>query len=248
MFRKFLLIAVLAQWPMLPLQLLAGGPPWLCLPVEGVTADNAGVLTALIKTEMNAKIWPHGQDVVKIGQHENQHYLSFAMQQDVTLDEIEAALEGSEFSIPRDRLRLFGHAILELDAPKTQSKELVAALEDVEYVSINEADEKNGFLRITVEVPYPTNDGHPTRDGIGWGKEFTPQYSDHQPGEREKPATPQTLPDYDTIREVLAQHNASLKSVRWSMQHSCRTLGCVVAPKANAVAATIVELTSTKKN
>ena len=44
---------------LMPLELLAGGPPRLCLPVDGVTADNADECAARLASALKDKLWTH---------------------------------------------------------------------------------------------------------------------------------------------------------------------------------------------
>ena len=53
----------------------------------------------------------------------------------------------------------------------------------------------------------------------------------------EPPATRETLPSYNAIRDVVAKHKATLKDIRWGTDHACRTVGCVAVPESKTVAA-----------
>src|SRR5688572_6220115 len=117
MFRKLWFVAALAPSLLLPSRLIAGGPPFLCLPIDGVTPDNATACATLIDAKLENLRWSHPEwsNGVAIHEQPSQPYMTFYMKEDVRLSNIDAALKGSEFTIPRDRLRLFGHVILEID-------------------------------------------------------------------------------------------------------------------------------------
>jgi hypothetical protein len=247
---KLLYLAALAQLLWLPSQLTAGGPPWLCLPIDGVTADNAQACTALISAKLEHKLWPKSESLraAEIHRDADQSYLTFYMQEDIGLAEIEAALQGSEFSIPRERIRLFGHAILEIDPRKVPATELVAALDAIDNVSIDDVDDRKGLLHATVQAPYPVVDNRPNPDNLSWETFAWNDYTSVAPNKSESPVGRNDLPSYEVFRHVLANHQASLKDIHWSMSHACRALGCVSAPKSNKTIATATKLSSTGSN
>jgi hypothetical protein len=90
--------------------------PFLCLPVDGVTAENVEACTKLLNSKLEDKLFPHSSKLygVKLIERANQWYLAFYMDHDVRLSDVQSALESTEFSIPQDRLHLFGHAILDI--------------------------------------------------------------------------------------------------------------------------------------
>jgi hypothetical protein len=236
MLRSISFLTVAAVLLLFPTRLLAGGPPWLCLPIDGVTAGNAKAcadfLTAELKDKSAGPGWDRG---VQIHQHANQWYLTFYMGKDVALSDVEAALKGSSYSIPRDRLRLFGHVILEIDAGKAAPKELLAALDKLDYVSIEKTDDKDNLFLVTLDMPYPVEDGG--RDGlnVAFAKFQRNDFASDQSTKTEPATTSRELPSYKAFRDVVAAHKASLKDVRWSAQYACRPLGGV-AVEAEAVA------------
>jgi hypothetical protein len=250
MFRKFLIIAAVAVASAVPGRLIAGGPPWMCLPIEGVTPENAEACARLIEAKLGGKLWqqagPYGGGAT-IRQDGDQRYVTFYMQEDLRLAEVESALEGSEFSIPRDRLRLFGHVILEIDAGETPSQDLVSALGEIAHVSVAETQTNKNRLMATVEMPYPVVKDRPTPESIGWIKFAKNDYTSTRPSGSESPISRESLPSYDSFRDVIAGHNASLKDIRWSTTHACRALGCILVPEPDAgIAAT--ERTVSKSN
>jgi hypothetical protein len=236
MFRKILVVAAVAVVAAVPGRLIAGGPPWLCLPIDGVTAENAKACTELIEAKLGSKLWqqagPYGGGAT-IRPDGDERYLTFYMQEDITLAQIEAALDGSEFSIPRDRLRLFGHVILEIDAGETSSKDVVSALRAMSNVSIAESQRNKDRVVAIVEMPYPVVKDRPKPESIGWIKFAKNDYSSALPSGSESPISRESLPSYDSFRDVLTKHNASLKDIRWSTAHACRALGCVTAPQTD---------------
>jgi hypothetical protein len=250
MFRKLLFLAALAPSLWLPSRLIAGGPPFLCLPIEGVTPDNATAGAALIDAKLENQRWSHPEwsGGVAIHQQPKQPYMTFYMKEEVRLSDIDAALKGSDFSIPRDRLKLFGHVILEIDPRTTPAKDLLAALDSMEYVSIADSEESKGGLLVTVEMPYPAVENRPNPVTV-WSEKFVKNdYTSVQSTKPELPIGAQALPSYNAFRDVLATHNANLTGIRWSTAHACRALGCVSVPKADAVLATATELSSPQKN
>jgi hypothetical protein len=240
MYRKLLLSAIATQLLFWPTRLNAGGPPWLCVPIGGVTPDNAAACTDLIEAKLAKKLWPQTERFGGVAIHHgsDQQYLTFYMKEDVQLGEIEAALKGSDYSIPRDRLRLFGHVVLEIDARKSPSKELAAALKSLEQVAIAEWEDGNGFLRVTVEMPYPVADGRPTQDTSRWTRFARFDYTSAESSKSATPVAPSALPSYNAFRDVLAKHHATLKDIRWSTAYACRALGCVSVTKADGAIAT----------
>jgi hypothetical protein len=227
---RSLSLALAAQLLLVPAQLIAGGPPWLCLPIVGVTPENAPACAKLIDKRLADKLWQHsgpycGGAVIR--QDGDQHYLTFYMQEDVELGEIEAVLKGSEFSIPRDRLRLFGHVILKVDAHKASRQELLASLEALDQVSVAESKDENDVFLVTAQMPYPVVKDRPKPEAIGWTKFAWNDYAAAESKGSEPPASREELPGFDTLRDVIAKHNARLKDIRWSTTHACRALGCV---------------------
>lgn len=226
MFRTSCGLSLVAVCLLFPGRLLAGGPPWLCLPVDGVTSSNADACTALLSAKLESKIWKHNREI-RIQRHEAQSYLSFYLEGDVSLQEIEAALKGSDFSVPRDKLRLFGHAILEIDPGKANLKELVADLEALTYVSVEQTKEREGHLFVTVDMPYPERNTQ-NRETVGWETFRWGDFSSNQAARSEPPAKPGELPGYSAFRKVVTSHKATLIDVLWSPNYACRTLGAVV--------------------
>jgi hypothetical protein len=239
MSRTLSLFTVAAVLLLSPARLIAGGPPWLCLPVDGVTPDNvkqcADLLGAKLKDKMSQHPgWDRG---VEMRKHDNQYYLAFYMGEDVGLREVEAALAGSRFSVSRDRLRLFGHVILEIDARKATDKELLAALEALNHVSVAKSEHEDDLLVVTVDMPYPVEDNRRERLTAGWEKFHRNDFASDQATKSEPAATSRSLPSYEAMRSIVARHKATLKDVRWSTNYACRPLGGV-AVASDTVAST----------
>jgi hypothetical protein len=251
MCRKFLVAAALAASALLPGRLIAGGPPWLCIPVDGVTPGNATTCTELINAALGKKLWrrdgPYGGGAT-IRHDKEQEYLTFYMQEDVRLSEIEAALKGTEFSIPRDLLRLFGHVILEIDARQTPHKALLASLEQLDQVSVAESQSENNVFLVTAEMPYPVVRDRPKPEFIGWEKFVRNDYTSQGPRKTESATTREALPSYESFHDLVAKHDASLKDIRWSTSHACRALGCVSGPKSDAEIAATLQRSSLNAN
>ncbi len=226
--RKALLLAGGALLLVLPRPAAAGGPPWLCLPVDGVTADNARECGELLGAKLESKLWQHDGPYreVRVNRHRDQWYASMSISQDVRLSEVEAALKGSPFSVPRDKLRLFGHVVLEIDAGATPAKALLAAVDALDTATIAASEEHDGRLLVTVEMPYPKA---PHRDAVGWD-EFETSYV-AEPRTRETiSATAGTLPGFEEFQGLAAKSDATLTDIRWSIDYWCRPLGAVTAP------------------
>jgi hypothetical protein len=226
-----------------PSRIFAGGPPWLCLPIDGITQDSASACTALIEARLKDKLWTHPEvrSGAAIHYDGNQAYLTFYMKEDVSLGDIEEALKGSEFAIPRDKIRLFGHVFLEVDTEKTPAKEVAAALDAMDHVAIAESDESNGKLLVTVEMPYPVVDNRPSPEDLRWDKFAKNDYNSVDAKMTEPSIGPEKLPGYHAFRDVLARHGANLQDVRWNTDYACRALGCVSVPETKAVLATATE-------
>jgi hypothetical protein len=231
MLRTFSLFAIAVVSLLFPAKLFAGGPPWLCLPVDGMTPDNAAACTELLSLNLGDKIWSYDRGIA-IQQHSNQWYLAFYMNQSIGLGDIEAALEGSRFSIPRDRLRFFGHVILELDARTSPRQALVADLNELSLVAVTESEEKGNHLLVTVDMPYPVQDGDRDRKSVAWS---TFRRNDFSTGLDRSPATSRQLPSLNAFREIAAKHKAVLEDIRWSAGYACRPLGCVAVPATESV-------------
>jgi hypothetical protein len=212
-------------------QLMAGGPPRLCLPVDGVNSGNAEACTRRLTGALGDKV-----DRLELRQNEAQWYALFRLARDVRLSEVEAALAGSPFSVPRDRLRLFGHVTLEVENGAAKHDKLTGDLGALKYVSVGESDNGKGVLLVTVDMPYPEDAG---RETAAFGRvPFARQafrrtdFSSGVATKSEQPASADTLPSYIAMRDALAKHDARLKDLRWSANLGCRMLGCVSIPAA----------------
>jgi hypothetical protein len=229
---------VIAVLTLLPTTLLAGGPPWLCLPIDGVTPQNAKACQELLAEKLKDKLHTAGWSrEIRISDHKGQKYFSYYLGTDVGLADVEAALKGSAFRIPRGKLRLFGHAILHIDGGVEPSRKLLADLDEMGYVSIEGSESKDKLLVVKLDIPYPTDMFTvESRDKIGWDS-FTRNdlNFDHAARATETPATPKTLPAFDAIRDIVAKHKATLSDVRWDPGYACRPLGCAAGPPANPV-------------
>lgn len=232
MLRKLSMVVVAAMLGLIPGQLLAGGPPRLCLPIDGVTAENADECAARLADALKDKLWSHPgpPSGVQIHRDEKQCYLTCYLEQPVALSDVEAALNGSEFSIPKKKLRLFGHVELQIDPRGASADKLIAELAKVDHVSVAESKSDQGRLLVTVDMPYPPRD---TRHS-----EWTPiadvefrrnDFSSDPAARSQPPATSRSLPSYVAFRDAVAKHDARLIGVRWSTSWACRVLGGVVA-------------------
>jgi hypothetical protein len=235
MFRCISHWVLAAAFLLLPAGLMAGGPPFVCLPVDGVTSQNVQVCSKLLNSKLEDKLWtrsslPHG---VKLIERTNQWYLAFYMDKDVRLSDVLAALQGSEFSIPQDRLHLFGHAILDIDAPAASRQALLSALKSLPHVSVEESKTQDKLLLVTLDMPYPVA-WKEDLESAGWEKFQRNDFNSNQSTHSRNPATTKELPSYETIGDVVSKHNASLKDIRWSTHYACRPLGGVAESRPAA--------------
>jgi len=238
MSRKVACFAIVALFLFAPARLMAGGPPWLCLPIAGVTPDNAKQCSDLLTEKLKSKFSPHlARDKgVELREHAGQWYLTFYMGEDVALRDVDAALKGSRFSVPRDRLRLFGHVILEIDTGKSAAKELLSGLEALSHVSVDKSEHKDKALLVTVDMPYPVENNGSDGLSAGWEKFQRNDFASDQSAKSEPAATSRDLPSYSAFRDTVARHQGTLKDIRWSTDYACRPLGGV-AVAADKVAA-----------
>jgi len=223
-------VAVAVFW-LVPVQVMAGGLPRLCLPVDGVTADNAGHCAKLLEKGLDEK----KAERVAVLENEGQWYATFYFNREpLALSDIDAALRGSPFSVPRDRLRLFGDVILEVEIlgakerPFAERKAtmLAADLAAVKHVSVGEREWKENVLLVTLAMPAPPHFGRQTAD---FGKN---PLSKESFSIKSQPAVKlHDLPSYDALRHVIEKHGANLKGLRWNCL-GCRVLGCLTATGA----------------
>jgi hypothetical protein len=237
MCRKLSLVAVATLFLALPTRLLAGGPPWLAVPMDGLNSDNTKATNELLTAKLKDKLYsPDVFRGVAILEHAKQPYATIFIKEDVGLRDIEAALKGSGVSVPRDRLHLFGHAILEIDPQSASPKELLADLAKLDYVTVADSENKDGRLLVSIDMPYPPEERR--GESVAWEKFVRNDRSSDQATKNESPATREMLPSYNAIRDVVAKHKATLKDIRWDTEHACRTVGCVAVPDSKAVAST----------
>jgi len=210
----FMVAALLAS---LAAPAMAGGPPRLCLPIDGVTSDNAAVCTRRIGDALDARGVEHGD--VEILHHGGQGYVvvSFNVPY-VTLSTIESALDGSPFSIPRHKLRPFGHAVLVIDGDSTASDDLIDDLNALEHVEVDESELRDGALLVTLRMPYWMSGDVFHEMAASSRKASHGDVDDAAP----------VLSSYDTLRDVVSRHHARLRDLRWKCL-ACRMLGCVAS-------------------
>jgi hypothetical protein len=237
MFRKTSQIAVAAAIALAPDLLLAGGPARLSFPVEGVTAKNADVCAKLLTSGLEDKVLTYDESPgVQVVERGDQWYVAFAMGDDVHLSDIEAALKGSDFSVSRERLRLFGHVVLEIEVGDAQGKALLATFDSLEFALVADFEGKDGRFQVTIDMPYPSELSESRRQLAGFAQ-FRWNNLASVPTSTAAVATAAELPTVEAIEEIVADHKARLTDIRWSAEHACRPLGGVVAPEAEVVAA-----------
>jgi hypothetical protein len=211
----------------------AGGPPWLCLPIDGVTEKTAPACAELLSTKLQDKLWKDGGErSVKVVPYEGQWYATFSMGTDVTLGEVEAALKGSKLSVAKGSLRLFGNVILEIEPQKGSAKDFVARLDEIKEVSIAKTATKEGKLLVTIDMPRPVHDPTKKLGTIGWTtfhrSDLSTEVSDRSP------QTVDDLPTAHDLQKVVSKCGGNLKDLRWSDDFRCQMLGGVVAKQSDA--------------
>jgi hypothetical protein len=226
------LIFAIVMFLSLPAAAFAGGPPWLCLPIDGVTEKTSPACAELLTAKLQDKLWKDGNLSVKVVAYEGEWYATFSMGTEVTLGEVEAALKGSNFAVARKSLRLFGHVILEIDPQKAAANDLLAKLDEIKEVSIAETESKEGKLRVTIDMPYPVEEGIRERGTVGWSSFRRSDLSTND-GDR-SPKTASDLPAYEDLQKAISKSGGSLKDLCWSEEFACRTLGGVAARKSDA--------------
>ena len=234
MFRQLFLIAIVTAVGFAG-QARAGGPPMLCLPIDGVTAENVRECTKLLAAKLESKLFPKAEDFrpINVRQFGDQWYLTFYFADDVALSEVESALEGSRFSIPRDQLHFFGHLVLEIDASSIPPKDLAAGLDALAYISVGESEATPHRLLLTVDMPYPEKDFRSVPEAMAECR-FQPHGVSSDPSANSaQPATAEQLPTYNSLHDVLAKREAKLSDVRWTTEFACRCVGGVAAPDAD---------------
>jgi hypothetical protein len=235
MYRQLSFLAVLAALVLASGRAIAGGPPMLCLPIDGVTAENVDECTKLLTAKLEKKLFPKAEEFrsIEVRQIGDQWYLTFYFADDVALSEVEAALEDSRFSIPRDRLHFFGHVVLEIGAGANVPKGLAADLNTLEFVSASEPEARQNRLLLTVDMPYPKQDLRRAPEAIGDDKFHWNGLSSNPSAESDSPATAGQLPEYKAFEQLVAKHDAKLHDIRWTTDNACRSVGGVAVSETD---------------
>jgi hypothetical protein len=219
MFAK-LSLSVIAALLLSAAPLLAGGLPRLCLPVDGVTAGNSADCAKRVAGALGDRA-----EQIEMLQNDKQWYVLAAINGDqADLGKLDAAFKGSPFSIPRDRLRLFGPMTLEVQIDESATAKFLADLKAVKHLRIEESKRDRGTLFVTVTTPLSRHFG---REAADFGKvAFDQERFGAEPNDfglkADPPATARDLPSYAGLRAVVEKHNGTLKGVRWKL------LGCHV--------------------
>jgi hypothetical protein len=202
----------------------AGGPPWICLPIDGVTVQNSQACAELLTTRLADKRWPYaGRPAgVQLHPYQGQWYLTMSMGKDIALGEVEAALKGTGYWLPRDKFRLFGHVVLEIRASSSAIPALLNDLEAMPLVSVAESKAGQEAVQVTVDMPYPSP--FASADVVSWDRFWRNDLSSDPATKSEPAATADELPSYAAFAEVALRHGASLHEVRWSSRHACRPM------------------------
>lgn len=227
---KFTLSAVATVLLLSPAPLLAGGLPRVCLPVNGVTTGNANACAKLIGNAISKA------ERIELRENDAQWYALFSVNgSEVDLDKLDAAFKGSAFSVPRDTLRLFGGAKLEIEVAEASEQKLLTDLKAVKYLTIDATKRDRGVLSVTVILPYPRHTGREVEDfgKASFAKElFGAERSDFAP-KADPPATARTLPTHADLRAVVEKHDGRLKGTRLNLL-GCHVQGGILVPDATA--------------
>jgi hypothetical protein len=87
-------------------------------------------------------------------------------------------------------------------------------------------------LLVTVDMPYPVEDGGPRNKTVGWDKFQRNDLLSDPATKSEAPTTARALPSFGAFRDLVAKHQVKLTDIRWSTNYACRVVGCVAAPDA----------------
>jgi hypothetical protein len=232
---------------------MAGGLPRLCLPLEGVTADNADACAQRLAKSLGDEV-----SRLAVRQIDSQWYVLFSYNRDhIRLNDLDTALQGSPCSVSHDKLRLFGEVVLEIDLGKVDpakvdpakvdpakvnpgsvdpgsvdpgkasADKLLADLAAVKHVSVGEKQQKQGLLRVTLTLPQARYFGRETDD---FGKKPLRTETFHIEGSAAAAEGVKVgdLPSYDALRSLVQKHQARLTGLRWKCL-GCRVLGAVAA-------------------
>ncbi len=204
MFRKLSVSVVAVVLLMLPAQLMAGGAPRLCLPINNVASMSAAdQCSKQIADFLGKRVLG-----VTMQEHKGQWYATIALRQDVSLTDVHDALAGSSFSMPRENLTLIGPAKLSITVRTKFLEGFFNDLAKIEGLTIDEKSRDENGLLVTINQ---TNLCSDLND-----------------------ATREARPSYDSVKELLDDHNADLVDVRWSGKWHCRgVFGCLATPSAS---------------
>ncbi len=205
MFRKLSVSVVAVVLLMLPAQLMAGGLPRLCLPINNVTSMSAADQCS----KRIADFFGKRISGVTMQEHEGQWYATIALRQDINLKAVHDALAGSSFSVPREKLTLIGPARLSITVRTKFLAGFFNDLAKIEGLTIDDKSRDGSGLLVTInESNLVRNLDDATRKA-------------------------QACPSYDSVKRLLAGHNAELTDVRWSGSWTCRgVFGCLATPAA----------------
>ncbi len=206
-------------------ELMAGGPPRLCLPVDGVTLENAADCAKLLKVKLGDQIvssrnFSGVQVMPKSEQSYIVLYLDLRKRGDsLSLADIDAAFSGSKFSVPRDKICLFGQVTVELACDEAPQKLLdqLASRKNIKVVSSKQVKDRHF---VTLSIPFA--DGFTQQLFRSFGKD---------PVNHTLTATPTSSADgllqYDDLKKYCQESDVKLGDVRWSSSWHCRIFGAV---------------------
>lgn len=204
---------------------MAGGPPVVFLPVDGVTAENAPACAKLVKAKLGEHFGSKSYDFTLL-ERSGTWNIAFPFEKDVRLSDFTSALKSSPYSISTDDLHLFGHVILEVDAKPAATKKLVSDLEAISNIAVEDSKPEANTLRVTLDMPYPVGEWRPGIESVTWS---TFQRNDFSNNAARNSVGPQDLPTYQQIREAVSANGAKVTDLRWSPDFWCRPLGGIKA-------------------
>jgi hypothetical protein len=237
MFQKLFVPIAVASFLLVSDHLYAGGPARICLPIDGVTSENADACAKRLTEALSARLWKYSRtNNIVMRENVGQWYAMFYPMKDVRLSDVEAALEGSSFAVPRDKLRMFGHVILEIEVGDSAREALINELAGLKHVSVDGTDQSDNVAVVTIDMPYPDAFGR-EREQFGTQpfeelRFIRNDFSSDRSTKSNPPATVSELPTLGVFQEVLARRKAKLIDLRWSSRWGCRILGCVTAKAA----------------
>jgi hypothetical protein len=218
MLRTLSATAVAGLVVLMSMDLRAGGPPLLCLPVDGVTEANTAECTARLAKGLGDTLWTRTPPAAtRLEKHDGQWYalLYLSGQRDVKLSDIDDALKGSDFSVPRGVLHFVGQVQLEVDLPVSAQEAVLKDLSAIDRVEVEQVSRTPKGMLVTLVLAESDR-----RDVFQLLKPPSTNSS-----ESTSTLTAASLPSYAALCELMSRHDARLNDVAWSARWACSTFG-----------------------